>query len=486
MAREVFDNSMTAHVWAQQNQPSGRSSNGNFSFDCAKLYSYRTVIGYILPNGTPLYTAENYSITTNRHMRELHSAIGWRNGYSMPNLDSLVPALETLRRALRDKDSGYLRRARADILAHLEKYAGRTGAEVAAVLLRLCGVRDAEQRWSRIAATAERNRLAAVERGKRKLRAQRLEHAKQAAASTPQSLADWKRRTLLEWNAESTAQKMALQLFHARNEAKAAGWKVIQRKCNAVLAEVRAFREMIHNNEGIIYSHKQLRHDISDLRNWMQPDNFKRYSSGGIEKICAAWGRVAGNGKGLQPEQRQRIADFVHQQLARVPAMRHAEQCQHESERQVERLEQILRQRERAMREEEQRKAWFDGVPAARWRGRDADGNAYMRIVGDTLQTSEGAEVPLSHAVRVFRLVKAMREKWYLIDGKPGTDASRTPVWTRNGHVVRVGHFQVDRINADGSFTAGCHAFAWDEIERVAKVAGVYDEAPDTSAIERK
>lgn len=113
----------------------------------------------------------------------------------------------------------------------------------------------------------------------------------------------------------------------------------------------------------------------------------------------------------------------------------------------------------------------------------DADGNAYVRRVqklkpdqtatigdlvsdcvdmvrSDELQTSQGASVPWSHAIKVFRFVKLCR-----LRGQP---------WDRNGHTLRVGHFQVDHVDADGSFRAGCHRIAWAEIERLATREGVY------------
>lgn len=121
--------------------------------------------------------------------------------------------------------------------------------------------------------------------------------------------------------------------------------------------------------------------------------------------------------------------------------------------------------RARAQREESERLArgksdWLAGVPNG-WRGDDGNGGALMRIRGDVLETSQGASVPLAHAVKVFRFVKACREA-----GKS---------WRRNGATIRVGHFQVDSVDSAGNFRAGCHAFNWPEVERVAKLAGVYD-----------
>jgi hypothetical protein len=115
-------------------------------------------------------------------------------------------------------------------------------------------------------------------------------------------------------------------------------------------------------------------------------------------------------------------------------------------------------ERERALRE-----AWLSGEPTAYYHGTDANGRAYMRVRGETLETSLGASVPLDHAVRVFRIVNACR-----VEGRN---------WTRNGQTIRVGHFQVDRIEASGDFVAGCHRFAWDEVARVASTLGLLDAA---------
>lgn len=90
--------------------------------------------------------------------------------------------------------------------------------------------------------------------------------------------------------------------------------------------------------------------------------------------------------------------------------------------------------------------AWYAGGPDFRF---DAEnGGAALRIVGDELQTSHGARVPLDHAIKAFRFLKLMRSK-NLPDG--------SVAWQHNGRSLRVGHFTVDRVYGDGSFDAGCH-----------------------------
>lgn len=82
----------------------------------------------------------------------------------------------------------------------------------------------------------------------------------------------------------------------------------------------------------------------------------------------------------------------------------------------------------------------------------------YMRISGDIVQTSKGAEFPVAHAKRLFKVIaKCM--------------ASGVP-YVRNGHTERVGAFAVDLIKPDGTVHAGCHKIEWDEVQRIAKLIG--------------
>lgn len=82
-----------------------------------------------------------------------------------------------------------------------------------------------------------------------------------------------------------------------------------------------------------------------------------------------------------------------------------------------------------------------------------------LRINGDTIETSHGAEFPLEHGIKAFPAILANREK--------------AAEWVRNGHQIRLGHFGIDRIDPDGTVHAGCHVVAWDEIERIARQLGL-------------
>jgi hypothetical protein len=86
----------------------------------------------------------------------------------------------------------------------------------------------------------------------------------------------------------------------------------------------------------------------------------------------------------------------------------------------------------------------------------------------ETVQTSLGAEVPLRHAVRVFQFVK-----WVRMSGQR---------WQKNGHRIPVGRFEIDSIEPNGDFRAGCHSITWAEVERFAVEINVFEEAASIAA----
>jgi hypothetical protein len=71
------------------------------------------------------------------------------------------------------------------------------------------------------------------------------------------------------------------------------------------------------------------------------------------------------------------------------------------------------------------------------------------------VETSKGAEVPLAHAVRLLPHIRS---------GVP---------YLHNGHSIRVGHFRIDAIDAEGNVRAGCHFIKRAEMERLAVQLGM-------------
>jgi hypothetical protein len=80
--------------------------------------------------------------------------------------------------------------------------------------------------------------------------------------------------------------------------------------------------------------------------------------------------------------------------------------------------------------------------------------NTLLRVHGDKIQTSRGAEIPLDHAPRLWRVIQRA------INGTP---------YQHNGHSEYAGEFRVDSIDTDGTLKAGCHTIKYPELERLAK-----------------
>ena len=77
-----------------------------------------------------------------------------------------------------------------------------------------------------------------------------------------------------------------------------------------------------------------------------------------------------------------------------------------------------------------------------------------LRIEGDEVVTSRGARFPITHAKRGLAIVRAV--------------VARGEDWHRDGHSCHLGHYTIDRTEANGTVHAGCHIVTWDEIERIA------------------
>lgn len=75
--KTVFENRMVAHVWAQQNQSEGRSSNSQFYFRDKTIFSYRDswpLATFVKPNEVLLNT-QRISLTTSKHLSYVRQAL---------------------------------------------------------------------------------------------------------------------------------------------------------------------------------------------------------------------------------------------------------------------------------------------------------------------------------------------------------------------------------------------------------------------------
>lgn len=75
--KTVFENRMVAHVWAQQNQSEGRSSNSQFYFRDKTIFSYRDSwpLATFIKENEILLNTQRVSVTTSKHLSYVRSAL---------------------------------------------------------------------------------------------------------------------------------------------------------------------------------------------------------------------------------------------------------------------------------------------------------------------------------------------------------------------------------------------------------------------------
>ena len=84
----------------------------------------------------------------------------------------------------------------------------------------------------------------------------------------------------------------------------------------------------------------------------------------------------------------------------------------------------------------------------------------FCRVKGDTVETSHGASVPLTDALRLFRVAKACRAK--------GEGWQPCGLWAH-----KAGDFAVTRIGPTGNIVAGCHDIPYRFAKIAADLAGI-------------
>ena len=471
-AASRFSNSMVAHVWNTQSQDKGFSGNGNFYFNGATLFSYGShyVVGRIMADGVAFLNTDNHSVTTSGHQSDARGATSDRTRFHVPDLTAIHDELlgrigyankATIRRLLKKFAVALSARAVAP-----GEYGGRYaeanhGEEAGAYIARLAGIpvaswdkakRDAEAEAKRAAAKKEAEAAALAER--RALR-----------------LADMSDKEFREYIANAgnnyyarPLKSIATELHRARGLAlKAKSGKLAAKSRLATLRErlarARAEVERFEDMREIRNRHASVARHVSTIRQWQKatPEQLETLPWRVMNDVADAGAYFAKFGR----IERLKASAVELERLARIGA----EAIRDENIRQRE-----LERERQALEESERKRLWLAGERVGRIYFDAESGGAALRIIGDTLETSHGASVPLAHAVKAFRFVKLIKE--------------RGETWARNGKTIRVGHFQIDRIESDGSFVAGCHTIAWPEVERAARLANVFDCPPSADAVE--
>lgn len=451
MAR--YSNDMVAHVWAQMNKDSGDSNNGQFYFRGPRLYSYGShfVAGFIDSKGRAWLNGDRYSNTTAKHMSYAWRAVSHRTSLRIPSLTGIVGALESLDDKSR---AAFVKRELESYFAH-NWQAFPPESEAAAILWR--GV-SPSGKWAAAYARFKAKADKASARAKAAtLRLDRASAARYAALPIPMIRARMAEiaNNASDWQRERQLTEYVTGLYHAHRAAGGARIKA------AVWERLKLARDLKRRFVDSPAGRRVAREHIASLRRLAGGDYQAPAHFSDAQKREALARR--------EMESRRAVMDHCHM----PPAMRSAW---------AERLEAIFAEQraaaaiidaERMAAQAAERAAWIAGEgPAYAYRLKGPRDSALIRAEGaeidgcavaaGELVTSQGARVPLAHAVRVFGFVRAVRE--------------RGQAWERKGGVgPRAGHFTVDSVEPDGSFRAGCHYIAWEETERLARELGIWD-----------
>lgn len=504
-----YSNSQVAHVWNAQTEERGQSNNGNFYFAGPALYSYGThfLAGYIMPDGVAFLNGDSYSVTTSGHMSDARSATSNRATFTVRELTELRDLLSAISRGKLTADDK--RRARDDIRKHAEAltaarlfqpgesswdYAEEPDPETGSryrekdmshamtageYLTRAAGLPAAS--WPKLA------REAAAIKAKREAQtakdtAGRATRLAIALADMPD--AEFRRRlsvvdpehvhSTYRGQAEQRLGTLAKDLFRSIRVANAEGFSKRRRaRLSARHKLARARLADANRLESIVFARSDLRAEIRAVRS-LAADWKARVETGELPDYHTLRTLERGadildklSGKAAFPvATRERLAFEARRVRAAAERLETERRDREEAERKAER-------EARELETAEHRAKWLAGEAPLAGRRFDApSGGAALRINGNRLETSHGAEVPLEQAIRAFRFIKLCRE--------------RETGWRANGQRIRVGAFHVDWIDAEGNMQAGCHSFTWPEIERAAALAGVANATANAEAVQLK
>lgn len=467
MTQTVFANSMVAHIWAQGSQAHGRSHNGNFYFDGRILYSYGShfAVGVLMNDGAAVLNSDSYSVSTTGMQSDAAHAV---KGESVR-----VPALQDIARELSYLANNGTKAGRsagqiAAVIAHIEKHAAalqtpsrgiwngdcypETGETAAETLLRFCGIPKARA-------------SAAIKRGLAKA-------AKKAKADAAQSRKAWRAEAVKI--ADMTPNEFDGHLdrrFH-----------------------VRPFTGQAQGDE---YAAERLRNASKELFRLIKTAKAEKLSAARLGRLKAHRAGILATLKAYNDDRAGYVAAYHAERFANwearytaakddaerlavwksngVQASAYAEGTPERAKLEAADVEgRALYDAERMAAEREAREAWLKGEGDRYTRLSGPNGTALVRRSsdGERLETSQGADVPWSHAVKAFRFIRLCVEKG---------EGFKT-----NGRVIRVGHFTVDYITADGDMKAGCHRFAWADMKALAEREGVFDLTPSAEAVEQR
>jgi hypothetical protein len=450
--RKVFENSMVAHVWAQQSQSEGRSNNGQFYFRDSTIYSYGShfpIAQFSRDKSVVWFTQRGYSVTTARHISYTQDALRGLNVHviSVPDLSRFV---ET-------NISKEERAAIEETLLRADRETAWQAFQRVAGTLRRKWPSDAQARIAELDAKRANAALAEKLSDARHvidMESIGISRAFIPAISNEKPDSEWPTPYYVATDTASRLEALRAKIMSARavlskqaNKSKADQKRI--KAASRVGADVVRLRDVWRNIVAAMEASRDYQRDRETIATALA-----NIASGAR---CDYWyERGVGANHTTETEilsahiRRALRADYTPAEIAPLWEVLQARLFYRETDNATPESIAIVNARRYGRKP----------LSADDWRNGAGDTYQYgfaetlLRRKADTLQTSRGAECPFAHAVIAFRKAQECRAN--------GT------TWQRNGQQIRVGVFNVDSIDAQGNMRAGCHSLKWEEMERLA------------------
>jgi hypothetical protein len=487
--KTVFSTNEVAHVWAQQNQDSGRNGNATFSFSGTKIYSYSTCLGWFVKPGVVILDDAHYSPTTQRHQSHIQQALrGSVQKIFVPHAD---PSDSLLRNANKCVSKAI------QLLETVATRKVRANGKVRYVLMDALSYIDTVQQLANVEDDLkQRAQIESLYYGMDRLMVAlsvlldelRCDETKQVTKAAAEALL----LAIKTYNAQAHTASMDERFARFVAELKQ------EEARDPIAATLRACLPM--DDAGSLYNritgqqqklwrarvkHMQVSHVVAALASIVEPaskypniDTLEHkqrvlacfsehmWATGLFEKAANALDayRIVVVTRGVE----QLLATGAEDIQFGYGRMPRSEQLAIAAKGYPE-LEQAVAS---AVAELQKRRLEANAEKIAKWRAGEEVHLPYeldtmLRISRDgagedrCIETSRGARVPLAVAPGLWRMVKSVHA---------GT-AWSGPLG------FRVGNYTLDEVKSDGSLIIGCHALPYEEIALLAKQLGYQSES---------
>ena len=396
--RTVFTGSEVPHIFASRSQESGRNSTGSLSFEGKTLRSYREPIARFWDQNTVLVSSDKFSVTTSKHQAWASYALNHFDKIRLPDLDTVCLIIE-----LAERGTEWSLR---DAAKHAAQY-----IQARSVIIALIKAKQARRRCVHKAA-ADRAEVAS------------LEEACAFVWKAAGKKSSWLAADASNKREERRARRVALAVYAERAEAAASERAEIAiQKLWDTLREPDVARCLHRRRRVVQDTLNRFGWLIGDGAGYNTPYGWRPWTKNEEAEarrlMGVAWADRLSNArymvnKALTPV--RRALARVDEEIARVDLQNKMEALT----------------------------GWLEGrsnrVPRLR--------QVFCRVVGEEVQTTRGARVPLRDAVRVVRLAAECRR-------------DRTWLWRET---FAAGSYRGITVCPQGNVTIGCHSLPWESI----------------------